>query len=137
MWSNRNTKVLDCFSPQNGKLTLVLCDQVTQCLSSLTISLVSTTGTNGTCTIQSKRILDHTWLHTSITWHVWTAAHALISSRNRLNLRVAVFKKHLSVTAFKVINTHSLFSFIFMLLVVFTNCILEDFLLMGEQVLWA
>ena len=37
------------------------------------------------------------------------------------NLGVAVFRKHLSVAAFKVINIHSLFSFIFILLPVFTN----------------
>ena len=43
-----------------------------------------------------------------------------------LNLGIAVFKKHLSVAAFKVI--HSWFSFIFILFEFFTNHILEHFL---------
>ena len=46
MWLRRNTKILDSFSLQNGKLTPVLCDQVTQCSGSLTFSLVSATSTN-------------------------------------------------------------------------------------------
>ena len=45
-----------------------------------------------------------------------------------LNLGAAVFKKHLSVAAFKVITIHSLFSFIFILLAFFMNYILEHFL---------
>ena len=44
------------------------------------------------------------------------------------NLGVAVFRKRPSVATFKVINIHSLFSFIFILLSVFTNRILEHFL---------
>ena len=44
------------------------------------------------------------------------------------NLGEAVFKKHFFVTAFKVVNIYSLFSFIFILLAVFTDRILEDFL---------
>ena len=44
------------------------------------------------------------------------------------NLGVAVFKKHLSVAAFKVINIHSLFSIIFILLVLFMIHIVEHFL---------
>ena len=46
----------------------------------------------------------------------------------RPTVGLAVFKKHLSVAAFKVINIHCLFSVIFILLVVFTNRILEHFL---------
>ena len=42
MLLSRNSKVLDSFPPvKSGKLMPVLCDQVTQCLDSLTISLVS------------------------------------------------------------------------------------------------
>ena len=44
------------------------------------------------------------------------------------NLGVAVFRKNLSVAASKAINIHSLFSFTFILLVVFTNRIFEHFL---------
>ena len=44
------------------------------------------------------------------------------------NSVIAVFRKHVSVAIFKVINIHSLFSFIFMLLEVFTNRNLEQFL---------
>ena len=44
------------------------------------------------------------------------------------NLGVAVFRKHLSVTAFIVIDINSLFSFVFIVLAVFTNRILEHFL---------
>ena len=42
IWLSRNTKVLDSFSPQKWG-TPVLCDQVTQCSSSLTFNLVSAT----------------------------------------------------------------------------------------------
>ena len=45
-----------------------------------------------------------------------------------LNLGIAVFKKHLSVAAFKVITIHSLFSFIFILFAFSMNHILEHFL---------
>ena len=45
-----------------------------------------------------------------------------------LNLGIVVFKKHLSVAAFKVITIHSLFSFIFILFEFVTNHILEHFL---------
>ena len=34
------------FPLKNGKLTSVLCDQVTQCFNSLTISFISVTSTN-------------------------------------------------------------------------------------------
>ena len=43
----------------------VLCDQFTQCLDSLTITLVSETSTNDTTIIQGKRIMDHTQSHPS------------------------------------------------------------------------
>ena len=69
---------------KNRKFTPVLCDQVTKCLGSLTISLVSTTSTNDAPIIASKRIMNHTRSHESIRQHMWTAAHALISSQNRL-----------------------------------------------------
>lgn len=44
------------------------------------------------------------------------------------NSQEAIFQKHLSVAAFKVININSLFSFIFILSAVFANQILEHFL---------
>ena len=43
MWLNRNTKVLDSFPHKNGNSIPVLYDQVTQCLGSLTISLICAT----------------------------------------------------------------------------------------------
>ena len=48
------------FTLKNGKFTPVLCDQVTQCLSSLTISHVSATSTNNVPMIGGKRIMDRT-----------------------------------------------------------------------------
>ena len=69
------------------------------------------------------------------------------------NLGVAVFRKHLSVAAFKAVNIHSLCSLISILLAVFRDRILEHFIfiilslhsvisfmtmfMMVEQVLWA
>ena len=46
MWFSINTKILNSFPLKNGKFMPVLCDQVTQCLDSLTIKLVSATSTN-------------------------------------------------------------------------------------------
>ena len=43
MWLNRNTKVLDSFPHKNGNSIHVPCDQVTQCLGSLIISLICAT----------------------------------------------------------------------------------------------
>ena len=44
------------FPLKNGKLTPVLCDQVTQCLGSLTLSLVSPTSTNDIPTYEVKEL---------------------------------------------------------------------------------
>ena len=66
MWLSKNTEVWIAFPLKNGKLMPVICEQVTQCLGSLTFSLVSTTGTNYISTMQRKRIMDHTKLHASI-----------------------------------------------------------------------
>ena len=70
MWLSRNTKVLDSFSPTNGKLTPALCDQVTNyCLGSLTFSLFSATITNDIPTIRGKNRL-HTITHVHNIAHV-------------------------------------------------------------------
>ena len=69
---------------KNGKLTSALCDQVTQCFSSLTISLVSVTSTNAVSIKGGKRIMKRTRLHASIAKCMLTAAHTIISSWNRL-----------------------------------------------------
>ena len=69
---------------KNGKLTSVLCDQVTQCFSSLIISLVSVTSTNAVSIKRGKRIMKRTRLHASIAKCMLTAAHTIISSWNRL-----------------------------------------------------
>ena len=61
MWLSRTTKVVDSSPPlKNGKFKPVLCDQVTQCLGSLTISPVTTTSTNDIPIIGGKRIMDCT-----------------------------------------------------------------------------
>ena len=67
IWLSRNTIISNYFPLKNGTFMPVLCDQVTQCLSSLTISLVSTTSTNDVSIIGGKRIMDRTQLHPSIT----------------------------------------------------------------------
>ena len=76
------------FTPDDVRcLTLVLspvCDQVTQCLCSLRFNLVSTISTNDIPTIWGKRFMDHTQLHASLAWRMWTATHTLISTQNRL-----------------------------------------------------
>ena len=46
MWLSRNTEVLDCFLPQKWEVNACSIWQVSQCLSSLTISLVSVTSMN-------------------------------------------------------------------------------------------
>ena len=58
IWLSRHTKVLDSFPPlfRNAKLMLVLCDQVTQYLGSLTISPVSTTSMKGVPTQEAKEL---------------------------------------------------------------------------------
>ena len=56
MWLSRNTKVMDSFSLKNGKLTLALYGQVTQCSGSLTFSLVSTTSTNDVPLYKAKEL---------------------------------------------------------------------------------
>ena len=55
MWLSRNTAVLDSFPHRNGKLTPVLCNQVTQCSGSLTFRFVSTTSTNDDLTIWRQK----------------------------------------------------------------------------------
>ena len=57
MWLTRNTKVLDSFPLKNGKFMPVLCDQVTQCLGSLRISLVSVTNCYDESPSQEAKIL--------------------------------------------------------------------------------
>ena len=65
----------------------VLYDQVTQCLGSLTFSLVSATSTNDVPTIRrTHKILDRTRSHASSSWHEQIVALALISSQNRLKV---------------------------------------------------
>ena len=41
MWLSRNTKLFHCFHPQKWEVKVCLCDQVTQCSGSLTISHLS------------------------------------------------------------------------------------------------
>ena len=71
------------FSPQ--KWEVKACSMWSD-LGSLTFSLVSSQSMNEFPIMQGKIIIYHTQSHTSITYHMWTAAHALISSWNRLLL---------------------------------------------------
>ena len=87
MWLNRNTEVLDSFPPQKWEVNACsMWSGSTQCLSSLTISLVSSISMNDVLIIGGKRFMDRTRSHVSITLHMWTAAHVLISSWKRLQL---------------------------------------------------
>ena len=70
IWLSRNTNVLDCLSPQKWKVSACSIYQVTHCSGSLTFSLFSATSMNGIPTMQGKRIMDSTQLHTSISAHV-------------------------------------------------------------------
>ena len=67
MWLSRSTNLLDSFPPKNGELKSLLCNQVTQCSHSLTVSLVSLKSTNDVPIIQGKRIMDCTRSHVSTT----------------------------------------------------------------------
>ena len=60
MWLSRNTKVLETFPLKNGKLTPFLCDQVTQCLDSLSFSLFSPTSTKTSTPYEEKKNGSHT-----------------------------------------------------------------------------
>ena len=61
MWLSRNTiKYWTAFAFKNGKLILVICDQVTYSSGSLTFSSITVTSTNEIPTIQGKRIMDST-----------------------------------------------------------------------------
>ena len=66
MWLSRNTEVLDSFPLKNEKFMPILCDEVTQCLGSLTISPVIVTSTNDVPIIGGKRIMDRTRQHVSL-----------------------------------------------------------------------
>ena len=67
MWLSRNTEVLGSSPLKNEKFMPILCDKVTQCLGSLTISPVIVTSTNDIPIIGGKRIMDHTRQHVSLT----------------------------------------------------------------------
>ena len=61
MWLSRNTEVLDCFLRQKWEVHVCSMQSgYTQCLNSLTISLVSATNTNDVPIIGGKRFMDGT-----------------------------------------------------------------------------
>ena len=114
MWLSENTEVLDSFPPQKWEVnTCSMWSCFTRCLNSLTISLVSSISRNDILTIGGKRLMDHTWLHASITQHMWTAAHALISSQNRLHMTtllaisfVIMYECHKGIPKFDIDKTY-------------------------------
>ena len=64
-------------------LSSVYCDEVTQCLSSLTFSLVNTTNMNDIPLYKAKQLrIVHNY--TCPQQRMWTAAYILLSSWNRL-----------------------------------------------------
>ena len=68
--------IIGFFFPwKNGKLTPVLCNQVTQCSVSLTVSLVSAASTNVIPTIRGKRILDYTCIHNIVPVNCHTCTY--------------------------------------------------------------
>ena len=61
MWLSKITEVLDSFPPQKWEIhTCSMRSGYTQCLSSLTISLVSAASTNDVPIIGGKRFMDPT-----------------------------------------------------------------------------
>ena len=56
MWLSRNTKLLDSFPLKNGKLKPALCDQVTQCSGSLTISSACAISANDIPSYEAKEL---------------------------------------------------------------------------------
>ena len=60
---NQKDQSTGVFPLKNWKLMPVLCGLVTQCLGSLTFSIVSATSANDAPTIQGKRIMDCTQSH--------------------------------------------------------------------------
>ena len=59
MWLSKITEVLDSFPPQKWEVyTCSMRSGYTQCLSSLTIDLVSATSTNDVLVIGGKRFMD-------------------------------------------------------------------------------
>ena len=79
IWLNRNTKVLHSISPQKWEVNAC------SIWSGYSVfRFVSATSLNGVPTIRGKRIMDRTWSHASITWHVWTVTHSLLFSRKRM-----------------------------------------------------
>ena len=82
MWLSQNTKAMDSFLPQKWEV------HTCSIWSGYSVFgfLVNATSKNNIPTIEGKRIMDRTQSHASITSCVWTAAHAFISSRNRLGL---------------------------------------------------
>ena len=86
MWLSRNAEVW-IFSPSKIEVNAYSMWSGYSVLSSLAVSLVRTTSTNHFLIIRGKSIMDCTWLHASITKCMWTAAHVLISSQNRLNIK--------------------------------------------------